>query len=178
MTRTLTDRMLKGLKPPATGREDYFDAKLPGLHLRVSATCARSWRYYYRFHGTQRVLTWPGVLSLAEARQFVRDAAGQVARGIDPAAVREVARREARDAESVEALVGRFLDTYLRPKRRPAYVRETERLLRREVLPAWGRRKAREITRRDVKALLADIAARPAPITANRTRAALSKFFN
>jgi integrase len=45
------------------------------------------------------------------------------------------------------------------------------------VLPAWGRRKAKDITRRDAIALLDGIVARGAPIAANRTLAVIRRMF-
>src|SRR5438477_242765 len=46
-----------------------------------------------------------------------------------------------------------------------------------ENTPAWGSRKARDITRRDVIELLDGIEKRPAPVERNRTAALLSKLF-
>ena len=46
------------------------------------------------------------------------------------------------------------------------------------MLPEWGRRKAREITRRDVIRLLDGIVDRGAGIMANRTLAVIRKMFN
>jgi integrase len=47
-----------------------------------------------------------------------------------------------------------------------------------ELLPAWKPRKVRELTRRDVRAVLDSIAARPAPIMANRVLALVRKMLN
>ncbi len=117
-TRVLTDRYIRSLRPPATDAVSHYDAKAPGLHLRLAASGARSWRFIYRAKGSpqQRVLTWPGVLSLAEARDLAKDAAGRVARGEDPAATTRAARHAAKDAASVEALVTRFLVEYVEKK--------------------------------------------------------------
>lgn len=178
MTRPLTDKTIAKLKPPASGRADHFDAEVPGLHLRISATGHKTWRYFYRRQpdGAQRVLTiGPGLLPLKEARLAAKRAAVAVAAGQDPAAAKQAARKAAKDAASVEALVERFLAEAVRPRLRRAD--EVERIFEKEVLPAWGRRKARDVTRADVKALLAPIATR-APVMANRVRAAVSRFFN
>ena len=55
---------------------------------------------------------------------------------------------------------------------------EDERLLNQDVIPAWGKRKAKSITRRDVILLLDEIVDRGAPIQANRTLAVVRKMFN
>jgi integrase len=56
--------------------------------------------------------------------------------------------------------------------------REDARLLHHEVLPNWGRRKAFDITRRDMIALLDHIVERGAPIQANRVLALVRKLYN
>ena len=50
-------------------------------------------------------------------------------------------------------------------------------MLRVNVLPVWGERSVRDLTRRDVRALIENIAER-APIMANRTLALVSKMLN
>jgi len=47
-----------------------------------------------------------------------------------------------------------------------------------ELLPVWQHRKLAEITRRDVRDLLAKIVERPAPIMANRVWALVNRIFN
>ena len=39
--RILNDTSIRSLKPPATGRVDYFDDMTPGLSLRVTANDVR-----------------------------------------------------------------------------------------------------------------------------------------
>ena len=51
-------------------------------------------------------------------------------------------------------------------------------MLNKEVLPIWGKRKAKDITRRDVITLLDEIVERGAPIQANRTLAVIRVMFN
>jgi hypothetical protein len=42
-SRILNGTTIRSLKPPATGRVDYFDDLTPGLSLRVTAKNARTW---------------------------------------------------------------------------------------------------------------------------------------
>jgi integrase len=51
-------------------------------------------------------------------------------------------------------------------------------MLERDVLPRWRRRRARDVTARDVRRLLDAILTRGAPIQANRTLAVVRKVFN
>ena len=53
-----------------------------------------------------------------------------------------------------------------------------ERLLRLHILPRWGKRLARDITRRDVIELLDEIVESERPITANRALALVRKLFS
>ncbi len=62
------------------------------------------------------------------------------------------------------------------PRKRSAA--EDERILNKDVLPTWGMRKAKSITRRDVILLLDEIVDRGSPIQANRTLAVVRKMFN
>ena len=52
------------------------------------------------------------------------------------------------------------------------------RILEKDVLPRFGKRKAKDITRRDIIALLDDIVARGAPIQANPALEIVRKLFN
>jgi integrase len=73
-------------------------------------------------------------------------------------------------------LAAQYLDMYAKVHKKSW--REDARLLHHEVLPNWGRRKAFDITRRDVIALLDHIVERGAPIQANRVLALIRKLYN
>ena len=173
MAVLLTDRYVARVAPQAT-QFDVWDRKVPGLGLRVSPSGAKSWTVRYRVG--RRLRRWTigryDRVSLAEARATATRGLRDVdLGGPDPA----TAKQERRDAESVGELAREFITTYAQPRKRSW--KEDDRLLRVEVLPAWRHRPARDITRRDVRTLLATIAARPAPILANRVRALLHTLF-
>ena len=73
-TESLTAARVESLakRPPAAGRVEVWDAKTPGLALRISATGAASWSFRYRPRegtGYRRVtLGKLGDLGLADAR--------------------------------------------------------------------------------------------------------------
>lgn len=80
----LTDTQIKGLRP-APSPTKHSDGG--GLHLLVSPTGGKLWRWSYRFGGKQKTLafgTYPAV-SLAVARLKRADAKKLLAGGIDPA---------------------------------------------------------------------------------------------
>jgi hypothetical protein len=96
----LTDTQLRRLKG-ADRPKKYTDGR--GLHLLVTPSGAKYWRYSYRFDDKQKTLSlgvYPDV-SLALARERLQEARTLVAQGIDPAVARktvgltfeEVARR-------------------------------------------------------------------------------------
>src|SRR2546430_5593616 len=55
----LTAAAVDKLLPPATGRTDVYDAEVPGLVPRMSASGTKSWSFTYRANGKPRRLT-PG----------------------------------------------------------------------------------------------------------------------
>jgi integrase len=77
---------------------------------------------------------------------------------------------------TLEEVVLEYLSRHARPKKRSW--REDARMLHRDVLPAWGSRRARDVTARDVRRLLDAIVERGAPIQANRTLAVVRRMFN
>ena len=172
-----TDRGIQGLNPKAERYEAWEDGRT-GLGVRVAPSGRKSFVYIYRFDGKPRRMTlgaYPKI-GLADARVLHAKAKQQRERGIDPGAEHIEKRRAERDAETVRELVEEYLDKYARPNKRSAA--EDERTLRKEVLPVWGGRKAKSITRRDVIKLLDGIVDRGAPIMANRTLAVVRKMFN
>jgi integrase len=153
---------------------DYFDTKPPGLGLRVTSRGYKSWFVMYRANGRLRRYTlgaYPA-LSLADARQRALDVRHSVAHGGDPAASRQAERL----SPTVAELTRQYID--LSAKVHDKSWREQERLLTKDVLPVWGQRKASQITRREVIALLDGIMARGAPIVANRTLAWMRRMYN
>ena len=177
----LTDIAISKLTPAATRRE-VPDGRITGLYLVLQPTGARSWALRYRASGVPKKLTigaYPSV-SLAEARKRAQKALAEVVDGNDPAAAKMAAREAAKAAaqaseDRIENVVDAYAARYLAKKVGPGWAREAERLLRREVLPQWGKRRLSEIAPRDVSRLLGEIAERGSPITANRTLAAFRR---
>ncbi len=178
MRMKLTDKAIQKLKAPATGRLDVFDTEATGLHLRLSASGARTWRYVYRINGTQRVLSWDGLVPLGEVRHLAREAAVKAARGIDPAEARDAAKAPKPAALTVDALVEQWAAVYPTARKlSPVTFAEYRRILRREVLPTLGEREAPSITKADCKAVVDAVMARGCGSMANRTTEVLKILF-
>jgi integrase len=172
----LTDRSIDALRPRPTRYEVWDDGR-KGFGVRVTPRGAKSFVWLYHFDGRPRRLTFGAYprLSLADAGVKLAEAKNLLAKGIDPGS-RAVAERDAeRRAETVEELVASYLDRYARVRKRSAS--EDERILRKDVLSRWARRKAKDVTRRDIVRLLNDIVDRGAPIQANRTLTILRRMF-
>ena len=172
-----TDKGIAALKAKAERYEVWEDGRT-GLGVRVSPKGRKSWVYMYRFDGKARRMgfgTYPAV-GLANARVKHAKAKALLEKGIDPGAQEIERRRAERAAETVSDLIEEYLEKWAKPRKRSAA--EDERQLRKDVLPVWGKRKAKEITRRDVITLLDGIAERGSPIQANRTLAVIRKMFN
>ncbi|MCZ6873512.1 MAG: integrase arm-type DNA-binding domain-containing protein [bacterium] len=171
---TLTTRWVASVKPPPTGRIDYFDTKQPGIGLRVASSGHKTWFIMYRSGRRLRRLTlgpYPAI-SLADARNQALDARHAVAKGEDPA----VHKQASRGAPPLAEVAEQYIEKYARVHKKSW--RDDARLLQKEVIPHWGKRKARDIARRDVLALLDGIVERGAPIQANRVLALVRKLFN
>lgn len=175
-----TDRYLKNLKPGAK-RRIVWEENAHGrgsLGVRISPVGKKSWIYMYLYEGKSRMLTlgrYPQ-MTVAEAHAAFGNSMQLLERGIDPGARQVAANEMSRQAPSMEALAERFLEEWSRKRKRSHA--EDARVLRRDVLPALGGRKAAAVTRADVRRLLAAIVDRGSPIQANRTLALVRKVFN
>src|SRR5262245_32335858 len=178
MGRGLTVRAIEAIQPPAA-RHEIADRYLSGLYLVVQPTTgAKSWAIRYRHNGATRKLTlgaYPAI-DLKAARELGSKALRLVAEGHDPG--EEKAQARAKRPDSIDRVVEQFLERHCRRVNRPKTAYETERLLRRHVLPRWHGRNIDSITRRDVLDVLDRIVDSGASIEANRALAAVRKLFN
>ncbi len=173
----MTDAGVRNLKAKAQRYEEWEDGRT-GFGVRVSPRGRKTFQYMFWKDGTARRLALGvyGQITLAEARVKYAEAKKALTEGRDPASETVEQRKADRDAETVAALVELYLEKWARPRKRSAA--EDERILRKEVIPTWGNRKARDIRRRDVIALLDGIVERGAPIGANRTLAVVRRMFS
>ncbi len=179
-TFNFTDQKVRGLPIPAKPQQlDYFDSKERGLGVRVSYGGRKSFFVMYsNAKGKRQRLGLgeygrldDGKLSLAEARKRSRAQLGEVAQGRDPA----TGARAARAAPTVQDLARDFIDMQRRQGRKSA--ERQEQALARDVLPALGARRARDVTRADVKKIMVEITERGAPVLANRVQEIIRALF-
>ena len=169
----LTDLQIQKLKKRLK-KYEISDGK--GLSIRVKPTGDKSWFFRYMFEGVPRMMTlgaFPGV-SLAEARKRHGEAMLKVQQGIDPGVAAKEERAKRKGAPNFQNLLGEFWEMDL--GKTPSG-NERKRLVEKDALPSWAKRKVSSITRRDA-VLLLDKVRKRAPITANRLQGVLIRMFN
>jgi hypothetical protein len=146
-----------------------WDITQRGLAVSVQPSGHAAWKCIYAFHGRPRWYHIANVsaIGLAKARELAADVMYEVAKGKDPAA----ARRAERNAGTFEDLASGYLKY---SKRKNKSWRQADKLVTRYLLPKWAKLPAADITRSDVKALLAKI---DALILANQVLASASAIF-
>jgi integrase len=92
--------------------------------------------------------------------------------GLEPA----TRRLTERAAETFAELAADYIERHA--KRQKRSWRKDQLILEKDALPRFGKRKAKDITRRDIIAMLDEVVARGAPIQANRTLEIVRKLFN
>jgi integrase len=150
-----------------------WDTLERGLAVQIRSSGHRSFKFVYHYKGRSR---WfhigaADAVSLASARQEATRLRLEVHQGKDPATERR-ASSAASTTGTFGVIASRYVTEYA--MRRNKSWRQADALIRRYVLPLWGDRDASTITRADVRAMLAKIAA---PITANQVLASASAVF-
>ncbi len=175
-TKQFTDAAIKALLLTKSPKDRYevFDGN--GFGIRVGQR-SRTFLFLYHFKGKSRRVSlgkYPD-MSLADAGVALAAAKKLLEGGIDPGAKAVADRRSEREAETVAELVEEYLERYAYKNKKSAD--EDERILRKDVLPAIGRLKAKEVRRRDIVKILDAITDRGAPVIANRTKSVVSRMF-
>ena len=181
MAKALTARSVENITP-GSARMELPDGLVAGLYFVVQPSGSRSWAVRYRHEGKTRKLTlgpYPAI-GISDARRLARLKLQAAAEGSDPAALKIETRRKAKDdkpdKDLMKTVAADFVERYAKKKNRSWA--ETERLLNKEVVSRWGKRRIQDIKKRDVIELLDEIVDRGAGTTANRTLAAVRKLFN
>ena len=171
-----TVRGVQSLKPRAE-RYEVWEDNGKGFGLRVSPSGRKSWIFLYRYNGKPRRMTFGTFphTSLATAHEKHAQARKLLEEKIDPGDHLQEEKRVDRSAITVAGLVDFYIDEYAKKQKKSW--KEDERMLTKDIVPRWGKRKAKNISRRDVSELVDEIAARGSPISARRTYATLRKMY-
>lgn len=172
---TFTDTMIRKLKP---ADKKLIKGEGNGFNIRVMPTGVKTWLYLYNFDGKRKEMnlgTYPAV-TLETARSRFDAARARVKNGFDPMEEKEQAADERRKAPTVENLIDEYIKKHAKVNKRQW--QEDERLLNKDALPTWGKRKAADIKKRDVVLLLESIVERGSSGTANSFFRCIRKMFN
>lgn len=170
-----SDKFIDSLKP----EKKIVDIREGGgFGIRVTPGGVKTWFFIFRSDGKRRFLNlghYPAV-SLAEARIRYRDALKVVEAGKDPLVIASQVKDQRQNANSFGDLVHEYIERHAKVKKRGW--KEDLRILSRDALRAWGKRKAEDITKRDVVLLLESILERGSPGSANGNFRCIRKVFN
>ncbi|WP_458097349.1 tyrosine-type recombinase/integrase [Roseomonas sp. WA12] len=173
----LTDRKVKEAK------KGEKPVKLPdanGLHLMVSTTGAKLWRFRYRFGGGEKLLAigaYPEI-SLAAAREERDRARALLREGRDPSIEKRLRKvRGAAGAANTLEAVARAWHALQSPHWTPHHVKDVMRSLEGHVFPVIGALPISEVSAPVLLRVLRTIEARPAVETAHRVRQRLEAIF-
>jgi integrase len=154
-------------------RTVYWDDRLAGFGLMVTARGARSFVAQYRVAGKSRRYTLDGVLGLEAARKAARGILGEAAKGLDPLAARQ--RRQAAATNTLRSIGDEYL---ARESERLRTAAERKRILERLIYPKLGTKQIDEIRRSDIVRVLDGIADKSGERTADYALAVLRRVFN
>jgi len=173
---TLTDMTVRKLVPKSGERVEVFDSRLPGFAVRVFPSGVKSFILFYRHDGKQRRVTlgrYP-VLSLSDARRMAMNLLNKSAQGEDP----QPPPQERPEGQPFTSVVEEFARLHCAQHNRPRTAEETERILRKSFVSAWGNTDLKAIEKGDVIAILDDIVGEGKASSANHALASIRKLFN
>jgi integrase len=172
-----TDTKIKAIKPKSE-RFIEWEPGETGLGLRISPAGRKSFIYMYRYQGRPRMMTlgpYPRI-GLARARRMASESREQLTHDIDPGAEHTEKKRQERGAPTIRTLAEEYLNLWAKPRKKSW--KEDERIIQKDVIPTWGRLKAKNLKRRDILLLIDSIIERGSPISANRTLAVIRRMLN
>jgi integrase len=178
LTKSLLDKTRATCKPGQ--RIDMLDTESRGLTARVTAQGV-TFTLTYRDAAGDLVRHKLGKdIDVAVARRLATVTKGEIAGGADPAREKRLAKLKAQasKANSVGEVVKEFLTDYVRGRKNLRSADEIERVFNVYVLPRWKDIPTAEITRVDVKNLIARVATENGEVMADRVLAWVRKCFN
>lgn len=174
---TLTARKIESLKPRAGRPYIVPDPEVAGHGVRVMPSGHKTYVLTARYPGSSNpVPRATGAATLEKSRAKARKWREMIAEGIDPAIAEERERQAQLRKQHVTfaAVAEDFIRGKLPGERKG---REVERDIRREFLPAWGKRPIADITALDVRNVVKTVADRGAPYQAHNLLTTARRLF-
>jgi integrase len=160
--RTLTDTFIRALRPaPAGKRAEFWDLRVPGFGIRVTARGTKTFVLYTRLPTTRLParlkLGDASKMGLAAAREKAKAWLDLIEQGKDPREVAEAARLA--EQRALRVTFGVVVEDWLREvvRGRQRQARAVENDVRRGLLSHWGNRPITEITARDVRDVIGKV---------------------
>lgn len=151
------------------------DTVVPGFLCKVTPAGRKVFMLQYRTNsGVRRkpALGQFGELTVEQARSLAQDWLAEVRRGGDPGHD----KAEARMAPTVKELCGRFMEDHSKLHNKPSTQHSYQYQIDNFIIPAFGSKKAHEVTRYDIIALMKRM--EKSPTQANRVLSLARKMFN
>ena len=172
----LTERRIRDAKP-ADKTYILWDGQVKGLGVKIYSSGSKSFLLNYRIGGRERRVTLARTseLSLRAARERAASELVDIREGKTDPLER---RREAHEAPTVAQGIERFLNEFAparieRGRMTERTVRDYRQQARQYILPALGRRKIADVTRRDVEHMVEPLTR----VRRNRVLALTSRLF-
>lgn len=189
--KAFDDLTIRNLKPADLLYSCMADKEL-GFGIRVYPSGRKTFFYQYKADGQRRFMTlgdYPAI-TLKKARDIYHAEMSKVKAlrrgskdGLDPVLENKKERERCKTEEacyknslSVKGLVEEFIEKHSMNNKKSW--KEDKRCLEKDVIPLWGSRKAKDITKRDVVLLLEGIVKRGSPVMANNALEKIRKMFN
>ena len=172
----LTERRIRDARPEARTRI-LWDSQVKGLGLRITPTGAKSYILNYRVAGRGRraTLARASELSLKAARTRAAEELAAIRAGkADPLERRRETKRAPTVADGLERFFGEYAPARIEIGRMTARtVKDYRQQALQYLVPALGVRKIRDVTRRDVEAMVDPLT----KVRRNRVLALVSRLF-
>ncbi len=171
-----TDAKIRSLELKKNRYEVWEDGR-SGFGMRVSPVGTKSWLYMFWFEGEKFRMTlgrYPK-MTLSKAHIAYEKAKEVKESGINPSKLQRSKNKEERDAATIQSICDDYLSTVDGVRKTAP---EMRRVINKEILPIWRKRKVKSISKADITSLLNGIKNRGAPIQANRVQALLHRMFN
>lgn len=170
LTKTMVDAA-----HPQSHDVELRDTLVPGFLCKVTPAGRKVFMLQYRTNaGVRRKpsLGKFGELTVEQARSLAQDWLADVRRGRDPGNQKAEARR----APAVKELCARFMEDHSKLHNKPSTQHSYQYQIDRYIVPAFGSKKAHEVTRQDITALMKHM--EKSPTQANRVLSCVRKMFN
>jgi integrase len=194
--RRLSKLFIDKIKPPASGRAEYFDTAERGLVLRVTSSGHASWSVVYRVsRKLKRYTIGPYAegkaareeFTVEQARERARQVKALVREGKDPAAAKRAGREAlGDDAGTLKTVAYDWLALHVKRHCKASTYKESKRILDRDVFDLdeggspqrFAGRKIEDIKFDEIRLLVSNIVKRGADVHANRVQKRLHAMFN